>query len=457
MKFIDMFAGIGGFRTGLENAGHECVGYIEWDKYARQSYEAIYDTKGEFTENDIQEAKGKELPDADIWTFGSPCTDISVAGKQAGLEKGRASSMFFEVIRLIEERIEYKKTQPKYLLMENVKNLLSSNGGWDFTRVLIEMDKVGYDVEWGVLNSSDVVPQNRERIYIVGHLRGASTKQVFPISRESKSTSKRIEKICNYGITNHHSNAVYSDKGISQTLTATDYKHPVNVGIRQVGNIGNKKLMGGNPQTGRIYSPDGLAPTLNTMQGGGREPKVLVQRPLKGKTTNGWHFEQECFSPESITGTLKAGGGTGNIPKIVVRPVLAPDRLKKRQNGRRLKKDGEPEFTLTNQDRHGVLIEKVLGSVQKHRAETDGTYSPTLTSAMGMGGGQIPMPVVRDGKELAIRKLTPLECWRLQGFSDEQFYKTKNSGVSNSQLYKQAGNAVTTKVVEQIGRKLANK
>lgn len=420
MKFIDMFAGIGGFRTGLENAGHECVGYIEWDKYARQSYEAIYDTKGEFTENDIQEAKGKELPDADIWTFGSPCQDISVAGKQAGLKDGKASSMFFEVIRLLEERIANKETQPSYLIMENVKNLLSSNGGRDFATVLFEMDKVGYDAEWAVLNSSDVVPQNRERVYIVGHFRGESTKQVFPISRESKAPSSRPE-------------------------------------INQIGNIGNKKLMGGNPQTGRIYSPDGLAPTLNTMQGGGREPKVLVQRPLKGKTTNGWHFEQECFSPESITGTLKAGGGTGNIPKIVVRPVLAPDRLKKRQNGRRLKKDGEPEFTLTNQDRHGVLIEKVLGSVQKHRAETDGTYSPTLTSAMGMGGGQIPMPVVRDGKELAIRKLTPLECWRLQGFSDEQFYKAKNSGVSNSQLYKQAGNAVTTKVVEQIGRKLANK
>ena len=420
MKFIDMFAGIGGFRTGLENAGHECVGYIEWDKYARQGYEAIYDTKGEFTENDIQEAKGKELPDADIWTFGSPCQDISVAGKQAGLKDGKASSMFFEVIRLLEERIANKETQPSYLIMENVKNLLSSNGGRDFATVLFEMDKVGYDAEWAVLNSSDVVPQNRERVYIVGHFRGESTKQVFPISRESKAPSSRPE-------------------------------------INQIGNIGNKKLMGGNPQTGRIYSPDGLAPILNTMQGGGREPKVLVQRPLKGKTTNGWHFEQECFSPESITGTLKAGGGTGNIPKIVVRPVLAPDRLKKRQNGRRLKKDGEPEFTLTNQDRHGVLIEKVLGSVQKHRAETDGTYSPTLTSAMGMGGGQIPMPVVRDGKELAIRKLTPLECWRIQGFSDEQFYKAKNSGVSNSQLYKQAGNAVTTKVVEQIGRKLANK
>lgn len=415
MKFIDMFAGIGGFRTGLESAGHECVGYIEWDKYARQSYEAIYDTEGEFTENDIQQAKGTELPEADIWTFGSPCTDISVAGKQAGLEKGRASSMFFEVIRLIEERIKNKKTQPKYLLMENVKNLLSSNGGWDFTRVLIEMDKVGYDVEWGVLNSSDVVPQNRERVYIVGHLRGAGTKQVFPISRESQGsleavTLKRIYNAKSHGSYSSHS--VYASDGLSPTLTATDYKHPVNVGIKQVGNIGNTNQWGGNPQTGRIYSPKGLAPTLSTMQGGGQEPKVLVKA------------------------------------------ALTPDKIKVRQKGRRFKNNKEPEFTLTGQDRHGVLIERVLGSTQNHRSETDGTYTPTLTSAMGMGGGQIPMPVVRDGKELTIRKLTPLECWRLQGFSDDQFYKAKNSGISNSQLYKQAGNAVTTKVIEQIGKKL---
>ena len=323
--------------------------------------------------------------------------------------------MFFEVIRLIEERIKNKKTQPKYLLMENVKNLLSSNGGWDFTRVLIEMDKVGYDVEWGVLNSSDVVPQNRERVYIVGHLRGAGTKQVFPISRESQGsleavTLKRIYNAKSHGSYSSHS--VYASDGLSPTLTATDYKHPVNVGIKQVGNIGNTNQWGGNPQTGRIYSPKGLAPTLSTMQGGGQEPKVLVKA------------------------------------------ALTPDKIKVRQKGRRFKNNKEPEFTLTGQDRHGVLIERVLGSTQNHRSETDGTYTPTLTSAMGMGGGQIPMPVVRDGKELTIRKLTPLECWRLQGFSDDQFYKAKNSGISNSQLYKQAGNAVTTKVIEQIGKKL---
>lgn len=105
MKFIDIFAGIGGFRSGLERAGNQCVGYIEWDKFARKSYQAIYKTKGEYTAHDIQQVKGVELPEADIWTFGSPCQDISIAGRQEGLIKGAKSSMFFEVIRCLKERI----------------------------------------------------------------------------------------------------------------------------------------------------------------------------------------------------------------------------------------------------------------------------------------------------------------------------------------------------------------
>lgn len=307
MKFIDMFAGIGGFRSGLEKAGHECVGYIEWDKYARKSYQAIYNTEGEFTANDIREVKGIELPDVDLWTFGSPCQDISIAGKQKGLVKGGRSSMFFEVIRLLKERIGGEKKVPAYLIMENVKALLSSNCGRDFARVLIEMDQVGYDAEWSVLNSSDVVPQNRERLYIIGHLRGTSTRQVFPIQRKSKILPS----------------------------TETTYKRSYKVGIRQVGNIVKQKGFS-NPQRGRIYSANGLSPTLNTAQGGGLEPKVLL----------------------------------------------------------------------------------------------DNTES------------------------LAIRKLTPKECWRLQGFSDKQFDKAKQGGISNSQLYKQAGNAVTVNVIEEIGKRL---
>ena len=418
MKFIDMFAGIGGFRSGLEKAGHQCVGYVEWDKYARKSYQAIYDTKGEYTAHDIKEVKGIELPEADIWTFGSPCQDISIAGKQKGIVKGGRSSMFFEVIRCLKERIGGEKTLPSILIMENVKALLSSNGGWDFARVLIEMDKVGYDVEWAVLNSSDVVPQNRERIYIIGHLRGKSTRQVFPIRRQGTDLARsnpKIGVVGNTSSTDYKSQNVISSNGISPTLTATDYKHPKQVAVRQVGNVVKQKGFS-NPQRGRIYSANGISPTLNTVQGGGLEPKVLIERPLKGFTKNGWHFEQNVFSTNSIAATLKAAGGSGNIPKIAYRPCLTPDRINKRQNGRRFKNCEDPAFTLTSQDRHGVLIE--------------------------------------SDRALAIRKLTPKECWRLQGFSDKQFEKAKKAGVSNSQLYKQAGNAVTVDVIEQIGKRL---
>ena len=418
MKFIDIFAGIGGFRSGLEKAGHQCVGYVEWDKYARKSYQAIYDTEGEYTAHDIKEVKGIELPEADIWTFGSPCQDISIAGKQKGIVKGGRSSMFFEVIRCLEERIGGEKTLPSILIMENVKALLSSNGGWDFARVIIEMDKVGYDAEWAVLNSSDVVPQNRERVYIIGHLRGTSTRQVFPIRRQGTDlvrTNPKIRVVGNTSSTDYKSQNIISSNGISPTLTATDYKHPKQVAVRQVGNI-VKQAGFSNPQRGRIYSANGISPTLNTVQGGGLEPKVLIERPLKGLTKNGWHFEQNVFSKNSIAATLKATGGSGNIPKIVCKPCLTPDRINKRQHGRGFKENGNPEFKLISQDKHGVLTE--------------------------------------DGKSIAIRKLTPRECWRLQGFSDEQFEKAKKAGISDTQLYKQAGNAVTVDVIEQIGKRL---
>lgn len=419
LTFIDMFAGIGGFHSGMEQAGHKCVGWIEWNKFARQSYEALYDTEDIYNARDIRTVKGTDLPSADVWCFGFPCQDVSVAGKQAGVRKGTRSGLFFEVIRLLEERAEHQETLPAYLVVENVKNLLSIDGGWGFARVQIEMDKAGYDVEWNVFNSAEVVPQNRERVYIIGHLRTVRTRKVLPIQRQSSTTAKesKVNKICHYGKSRHQSNTVIESNGVSQTLSATDYKHPQNVRVKQIGNVSTSKSFNGNPQVGRVYSSDGLSPTLNTMQGGGREPKVVVKRPLKGKTNNGWHFEQEVFSKNGITATLKAGGGSGNIPKVLVKPCLAPDRLNKRQDGRRFKEDIDSEFTLTGQDRHGVLLD--------------------------------------DGTSIAIRKLTPLECWRLQGFTDEQFYKAKNAGVSDSQLYKQAGNAVTVPVVKAIAERLS--
>lgn len=526
LTFIDFFAGIGGFHSGMELAGHKCVGYVEWDKFARQSYEAIYNTKGLFTANDIAKIEnGGVLPQADVWCFGSPCTNISLAGNREGIH-GEASSMFFEVMRLLNDRQEICK--PAYLFMENVKNLLSSNGGRDFAEVLLQMDKAGYDVEWQVCNSKEVVPQNRERIFIVGHKRGRTTRRVFPLDIKPYATQYRIlsdvlednvdekyylsdDKVkqlvvnaqkddskkksskatvnvvgstkYDWQTTLGYRERVYGNGKIS-ALTATDYKQPKRIAekngklveradqVKQIGNTVKTNSFGGNPQRGRVYDDKGLAPTLNTMQGGGLEPKILVKNatkqgylegsygdgvdlaypnlntrrgrvqknrsntltanpnqgvidqrkvinPLKGKTDKSWQFEQQVYDKRGITRTVKANGGSGNIPKVVenekVYPCLTPDRVNKRQNGRRFKNNEDPMFTVTAADRHGVAIE-----------------NPTIT------------------QELRIRKLTPLECWRLQGFSDEQFHKAQDAGVSNSQLYKQAGNAVTVPVIHAI-------
>lgn len=390
LTFIDMFAGIGGFRSGMEQAGHKCVGFIEWDKHARQSYQAIYDTEGEFNAKDIQTVSGTDLPDANVWCFGSPCTNISLAGNRKGLRGGQ-SRMFFEVIRLLKERTEHQKKIPEYLIMENVKNLLSSNGGWDFARVQIEMDEAGYDVEWNVFNSAEVVPQNRERIYIVGHLRGTSTRKVFPIQRKGRYASKKqsIKVVGNTSKTGYRSHDILDDNGISKTITASEGVKvntlvALHNSVKQIGNIRKTSSFGGNPQTGRVYDTNGISPTLNTMQGGGREPKILIKNNTK-------------------LGYLEAHNGDG------------VDLSYPTSNNRR-------------------------GRVQNKR-------SNTLETSSNLG-------VVVGKENLRIRKLTPLECWRLQGFSDEQFYRAKQSGVSNTQLYKQSGNAVTIPVVKTIAERL---
>ena len=151
LTFLDLCSGIGGFRLGLEAAGHKCIGYCEYDKFARASYEAMYDTEGEWKAYDITKLDPGEIPYADIWCFGFPCQDISIAGKQRGLS-GKRSGIYYNIIDLVKGKEEDDK--PAYLLVENVKNLLSINAGFDFAAVLSEMDEAGYDVRWQVLNLS---------------------------------------------------------------------------------------------------------------------------------------------------------------------------------------------------------------------------------------------------------------------------------------------------------------
>ena len=213
MKFIDWFAGIGGFRRGMELAGHECVGFCEFDKFAVMSYTAMHlctqeqldhlamlplkerqkeilkeeYRNGEWYANDVRTVDARNIPDADCWCFGFPCQDISVAGKQLGFT-GNRSSLFFRVMYMVGQLEEEKK--PAFLFIENVKNLLSVNGGWDFAKLLIEMDKTGYDAEWEVLNSKHFgVPHSRERVFVIGHLRGEYRREIFPIAEDYKKTS----------------------------------------------------------------------------------------------------------------------------------------------------------------------------------------------------------------------------------------------------------------------------
>lgn len=182
-RIVDIFAGMGGFRLGFERAGAVCVYSIEWDENKRRVYKVVHGEEPDA--NDIRSVRAADIPEADIWTFGSPCQNFSVSGGREGLN-GDKSCMVREVFRLLKEK--QPEDRPDWLLLENVKGLLSSNRGWDFATILAEMDECGYDCEWNLLNAKDFgVPQSRERVYVVGCFRGRGNRpEVFPIRADGE-------------------------------------------------------------------------------------------------------------------------------------------------------------------------------------------------------------------------------------------------------------------------------
>ena len=184
LKFFDLFAGVGGFRLGMERAGHECVGACEWDKYARQTYNKNFGHYPEY--NDAKDLHPQSLPQFDVLCAGFPCQAFSLAGKRMGFEDTRGT-VFFEIARIAKEK------RPRYLFLENVKGLLYHDKGRTFRTILSTFDELGYDAEWQILNSKYFVPQSRERIFIIGHLRGKHTRQVFPLGEVSKLCSTKEE------------------------------------------------------------------------------------------------------------------------------------------------------------------------------------------------------------------------------------------------------------------------
>lgn len=324
----------------------------------------MYEPTEKWTGYDIRTLRAEELPKADLWCFGFPCQDISVAGRQKGIN-GERSGLFYKVIELLKSQSTENK--PEWLLVENVKNLLSIDEGRGFTEVLYQISKAGYDCEWAVLNSKDFgVPQNRERVFIIGHFREKGFRQILLKAGTSR-----------------------------QTDSTSDLK--------------TKQIIAGQ-QAFRVYDSDGLSITIKAEGGGVGAKTGLYAVPKINAVIQGKHSQDLVLQENSISRSLMSRDYKG--AQNVAIPCLAPDRINKRQNGRRFKEADDPMFTLTAQDRHGVFIQ--------------------------------------NGEEYYIRRLTPRECFRLQGFTDDQFDKAQAVN-SDSQLYKQAGNAVTVNVAYYLG------
>ena len=242
MNFIDLFSGVGGFRMGMEKAGHTCIGFCEIDKFARDSYKAIYNTKGEKELNDITKVTNEQWREfkgeTDIICGGFPCQAFSIAGKRKGFLDETRGTLFFEIARAAEQ------IKPRMLFLENVKGLLSHDKGRTFGIILNTLDELGYDCQWQVLNSKNFgVPQNRERVFIIGHLRGTSGREVFPIRKSVGKNDIKINIIGNTNNAGHgQKSAIFGTDGIIGALTASDYKQPKQIAIYNNGVVNFRKL-----------------------------------------------------------------------------------------------------------------------------------------------------------------------------------------------------------------------
>ena len=359
MKFIELFAGIGGFRLGLEKATHECVWANEFLEKPRSIYE--YNFKHAPDGRDIRTIQPDEIPDCDLLVGGFPCATFSVAGRRTGFgTEDTRGTLFFEICRILSSK------RIPYVFLENVKGLLNHDRGRTFGVIVASLDELGYDIQWECLNSKNFgVPQNRERVFIVGNLRGYPRPEVFPLGRCFTKDAEQSSA----------------------------------------------------PQGERERVRTSYLPTLDAHYYKGGGTRAVID---EGITSNGFvratHWRRNHFRDVKgdYTPTLTANMGTGgnNVPYIV-RAVNDVLREKKTQNGRRIKDHNDPSFTLTAQDRHGVMV----------------------------------------GAKL--RKLTPLECERLQSFPDNwtKWYRD-GSLVPDNQRYERCGRAVTVNVIYEIAKRL---
>ena len=421
MNMLDLFSGIGGFHKGFEQAGFtfDYVGFSEIDKYASAVYKYNYPNAKEL--GDVKLIRSENLPKIDLITFGSPCQDFSIAGLRSGMQ-GDRSSLISQAIRLIDE------CRPRFFVWENVKGTFSSNGGADFWGIVQAFINLGgYRFEWELLNSRWFqVPQNRERLYFVGISGKERGLKVFPIGNankvngeveKSRKSTRQYSK-CLVAPSNpksHSTMQLVVDKQGKKKNNQT-YAASLCGGANSGGNHSDMDLIQTvSNASEREHGFKNVSPALLSRDY--KDPKLVKTKVADYRIDEGLRIRKDNIAP-TLTSSKNSETQVSSMSPFVwdVQPVLTPDRAKIRQDGRRFKANGEPMFTLTSQDQHGVKI------------KTD------------------------------IRRLTPVECMRLQGFPDnwnehgiidDQVVK-----ISDTQRYKQAGNAVTVNVVEAVARKL---
>jgi DNA (cytosine-5)-methyltransferase 1 len=448
------------------------VNFCEFDKYATTSYCAIHNEDGSKNLGDITKVDETKLEPFNMICGGSPCQDFSVAGKQKGsvwtckdcgyeynpltvhwserdkcpycgsnnIEKTR-SSLLVEYLRVI------RANKPNFGMYENVKNIVGKQFKDTFKMFTDELDEYGYNVYWKVLNAKDYgIPQNRERVYLIFIKKELDNgKFTYPEPFDNGMRLKDIleenvdekfyiseDKVQRFLTNLNNEDALLYDacqvkrEGKSReyndfcpTLTARDYKDPRLVNDNRVKQLGNIVSTGNwdNPQRGRIYSSEGCSPALNCCGGGGLEPKIVQLGNVNpsGKGMNGNVFDENGLAP-----TLTTNKGEGN--KIAIRQATKKGYI-------------ECEFG-------GVAdLSYPESKTRRGRVQENGQICPTIT-ATETGVCRIESPI-------RIRKLTPKECFRLMGFSDENFEAAEKM-VSNSQLYKQAGNSIVVDVLYYI-------
>lgn len=430
MKILSLFSGIGAFEKALDNLGiqYELAGYSEIDKYAVKSYCAIHGVTEDLNLGDITKINEKSLPkDLDLITYGFPCQDISLAGKQKGMFNADGtqtrSGLFFEALRIIEE------TQPKVAIAENVKNLTSKKFKLQFDIVLRCLEAAGYNNYWKVLNAKDYgIPQNRERVFIVSIRKDVDNGTFefpagFPLELRLKDMlEEQVDE--KFYLKSTQLNGINGN--ICKTVRAGG-RGSVDRHSWDIVQVAQLHKGGNNPQSGRVYDAEGISPAMDTCQGGNRMPKVVEPFIVASRGRNpenpsdrtaGAPTEQRLEpNSQGLCNTLT----TVQKDNYVAEPVLI---------------GGIGELNFGKQYRQGNRV-----------YDSNAVSMALLSQPVGNAGGNSYLYTTPD--YLRIRKLTPKECYRLMGFEDIDHDRAAEV-VSNSQLYKQAGNSIVVDVLEHL-------